>query len=281
MIKYNVYRSTVSGSAYVRINASPIAPIDPGPGVIGYRYSDSMLSSGTDYYYRVTGVDATGTESQVSYEDSDAPNPSGVPWDTDDPVAIMNQVNANGSQFVAAWQSIYSSSLEMGAFGPNSVYYSNNGSTCTSTSANDHWNSNGNAWNPEGGTYSPTLDPVTQSMQGYGPTSPPTGPYRKVEGAVGNLSMSGDVVFGQASGMHYDIGAQSCACVYSGGVVNRRHIDAGFIKGLDTTPGWSLIINHRADGEAKLKSEFLPVANDVWAIGSVHLSFIVPNNIGK
>jgi fibronectin type 3 domain-containing protein len=55
---YNVYRSTTSGSQYVRIAS----------GVPEARYVDTTVSSGKTYYYVVTSVDAVGHESGFSAE---------------------------------------------------------------------------------------------------------------------------------------------------------------------------------------------------------------------
>ena len=51
---YNVYRSTSSGSGYVKLNNSLIATVT---------YTDSTVASGTTYYYVTTAVDASGYES--------------------------------------------------------------------------------------------------------------------------------------------------------------------------------------------------------------------------
>jgi hypothetical protein len=56
---YNVYRSTVSGSAYVKMNASLVG---------GVSYVDSSVASGTTYYYVATAVDGSGNESVYSNE---------------------------------------------------------------------------------------------------------------------------------------------------------------------------------------------------------------------
>jgi fibronectin type 3 domain-containing protein len=58
---YNVYRSTVSGSSYLKINSSLI------PGV---SYADADAQSATIYYYVVTAVDGSGNESSLSNETS-------------------------------------------------------------------------------------------------------------------------------------------------------------------------------------------------------------------
>jgi hypothetical protein len=54
---YNVYRSTTSGSGYVKINSSPLG---------GLAYTDSNLQSATTYYYVTTAVDSSGNESTYS-----------------------------------------------------------------------------------------------------------------------------------------------------------------------------------------------------------------------
>jgi hypothetical protein len=57
---YNVYRSTVSGGQYVRINSTLISS--------GLMYTDADIQGGTTYYYVSTAVDSTGTESTHSNE---------------------------------------------------------------------------------------------------------------------------------------------------------------------------------------------------------------------
>jgi len=54
---YNVYRSTTSGSGYVKINSSLLG---------GLAYTDSNLQSATTYYYVATAVDSGGNESSYS-----------------------------------------------------------------------------------------------------------------------------------------------------------------------------------------------------------------------
>jgi hypothetical protein len=56
---YNVYRSSVSGSSYARMNASPVSTVS---------YADSSVQSGQTYYYVATAVDASGSESVYSNE---------------------------------------------------------------------------------------------------------------------------------------------------------------------------------------------------------------------
>ncbi|HSK44754.1 MAG TPA: choice-of-anchor D domain-containing protein, partial [Candidatus Binatia bacterium] len=54
---YNIYRGTLSGGPYSKINTTLIT---------GLTYTDSTVSSGATYYYVVTSVAADGTESSFS-----------------------------------------------------------------------------------------------------------------------------------------------------------------------------------------------------------------------
>jgi len=54
---YNVYRGTLSGGPYSKINATLIT---------GLTYTDNTVSAGATYYYVITAVAADGTESSFS-----------------------------------------------------------------------------------------------------------------------------------------------------------------------------------------------------------------------
>ena len=56
---YNLYRSTVSGGSYSRVNGSLLG---------GLSFSDSTVASGQTYYYVATAVDSSGNESAYSNE---------------------------------------------------------------------------------------------------------------------------------------------------------------------------------------------------------------------
>jgi hypothetical protein len=56
---YNVYRSTVSGGPYTKLNSTPVA---------GTTYTDSTVQAGLTYFYVVTSVDSSGVESANSAE---------------------------------------------------------------------------------------------------------------------------------------------------------------------------------------------------------------------
>jgi hypothetical protein len=54
---YNVYRSSLNGSGYSRINSALVTLL---------AYTDASVQSGTTYYYVTTAVDSTGAESGFS-----------------------------------------------------------------------------------------------------------------------------------------------------------------------------------------------------------------------
>jgi hypothetical protein len=54
---YNVYRSTVNGSGYAKLNSSVMSSLS---------YSDTSVTSGTTYFYVATSVDSGGDESTNS-----------------------------------------------------------------------------------------------------------------------------------------------------------------------------------------------------------------------
>ena len=56
---YNVYRSTVSGGSYTKVNSSLVG---------GVSYTDSTVQNGTTYFYVTTAVDVSGNESNFSNE---------------------------------------------------------------------------------------------------------------------------------------------------------------------------------------------------------------------
>jgi ABC-type oligopeptide transport system substrate-binding subunit len=58
---YNVYRSTVSGTGYTKLNSSLVS---------GLAYTDWSVQNGTTYYYVTRAVDASGIESDNSNQAS-------------------------------------------------------------------------------------------------------------------------------------------------------------------------------------------------------------------
>ncbi len=56
---YNVYRATVSGGPYAKINQTPVATV---------AFTDTGIQPGVTYYYVATAIDNTGAESPYSTE---------------------------------------------------------------------------------------------------------------------------------------------------------------------------------------------------------------------
>jgi hypothetical protein len=56
---YNIYRSSVSGASYAKVNSSLVG---------GFSFTDSNVQTGQTYYYVATSVDASGNESVYSNE---------------------------------------------------------------------------------------------------------------------------------------------------------------------------------------------------------------------
>jgi len=54
---YNIYRSTVSGGPYTKINSAVVVPTSD---------TDSTVTAGATYYYAVTAVGTSGGESAYS-----------------------------------------------------------------------------------------------------------------------------------------------------------------------------------------------------------------------
>jgi fibronectin type 3 domain-containing protein len=58
-VSYNVYRGTVTGGPYAKINTAPVTATT---------YLDTTGVAGTEYFYVVTDVDSKGFESAYSTE---------------------------------------------------------------------------------------------------------------------------------------------------------------------------------------------------------------------
>jgi fibronectin type 3 domain-containing protein len=63
VVGYKVYRSTVTGSSYTKINSSLVSSLT---------YTDSTVQSGTTYFYGTTAVNSNGVERANSNEVSAA-----------------------------------------------------------------------------------------------------------------------------------------------------------------------------------------------------------------
>jgi hypothetical protein len=66
VVGYHVYRSSLSGGPYARISGSTVSALN---------YNDPTVQSGTRYFYVVSALDSSGTESAYSHEAAaDVPN---------------------------------------------------------------------------------------------------------------------------------------------------------------------------------------------------------------
>ena len=89
---YNVYRSTTSGSGYIKLNGTLLSSSN---------YIDTAVSNGTNYYYVVTAVDTISNESGYSSEISATPvialgNGAALSeWWTGIPGADVNDLTSN------------------------------------------------------------------------------------------------------------------------------------------------------------------------------------------
>ncbi len=99
---YNLYRGTVSGGPYSRVNSMPIRETT---------YTDRGLTNGTTYYYVVTAVDAYGNESAYSNE------AMGIPEDTVAPAPplLYHPIYANESVKLNRKRTVVAGSAEPGA----------------------------------------------------------------------------------------------------------------------------------------------------------------------
>jgi fibronectin type 3 domain-containing protein len=77
---YNPYRSTVSGGPYTKLTAAPVTALT---------YVDTVVVSGTTYFYVVTAVTSSGVESVYSAQVSGTvPVVAGLPTITTQPVSV-------------------------------------------------------------------------------------------------------------------------------------------------------------------------------------------------
>jgi hypothetical protein len=276
-VSYNIYRSQ-TGTNFVKINSAPVSPGDPGPGMVGkFRYSDTSVPSGVQIYYRIVGVSSAGNEIALSSMDSDEASYFSVPWDSDNTQAVVLKVDQRGSMEVPSWGSSFSRITC--AFGPNGVGYERTasgsyimfappedsyvGEYIVDSQRNKHPKAKDKSATTIGGTF-----------YDYGPTTPPTGIYRKVEGLNGSKLLEADVIPGLVSGMDWTSASAETAYAYSGGEIGPYAVDCGLMRGLDYMPnGWSIFLAYRGADVEKYTSLPLDAQNDVGAPGPVHLSF--------
>ena len=94
-VGYNIYRGTTSGGEdYLHpVNGGTLWNTLSYPGSTTFAFADTGLAFGQEYFYTVKAVRSDG-ESAPSFEDSDAPDQSAIPWDSNDAQAVTAAVNA-------------------------------------------------------------------------------------------------------------------------------------------------------------------------------------------
>jgi fibronectin type 3 domain-containing protein/peptidoglycan/xylan/chitin deacetylase (PgdA/CDA1 family) len=83
---YNVYRATTSGGSYVKVNNAPTSATS---------YTDTGLSEGTTYYYKLTAVNSAGESAQSA--NASAATATAVPTVPNAPVGLTAAVNGTSS----------------------------------------------------------------------------------------------------------------------------------------------------------------------------------------
>lgn len=188
---YDLYRSTISGGPYTKINAAPATTLDPGPGLIDtYMYTDTGLTTGTEYFYYV--MSSNGSRSN---ETSAIPVLHAIPWDTGDPIQILVEASAMEA---ACRESDEVPPGLMVAMGPDGISYESafNGVPATAyamTGSLDY--AQGLINDPDGNIYSYMRGLINDvsgktspypHFKGYGPNG---GLFRKAESIAGECGL--------------------------------------------------------------------------------------------
>ncbi len=253
-IGYNVYRSLTSGGTTTKINSTPVATLDPGPGLTNaYLYKDMGLTNGTEYFYYVVAVKSGNIEGVRSNEASTIPDPTAIPWDTGDAAQIIGAI--------AARDMIYREQddpdpAEIAACGPNGVnyrYMRDNLPTPQAFAPEGYFDSEARIVFNSDGTVDPvTMDTVTdadpvpgQPFEGY-PGSK-GGPFRKVEAKKGQLGLRATVVLPAISAINLvedksptrntKNSTSEEAYIYTGGNISGIELDMGVQFVVHTLPG--------------------------------------------
>ena len=99
-VGYNIYRSVKEKGKRKKLNAEPIKPRDPSPVLDdAYLYNDEGLKNKKEYFYVVVAVMPGNRETIRSEEQSDAPDPKGTPYDTEDAKKIILAIIKAGRKF--------------------------------------------------------------------------------------------------------------------------------------------------------------------------------------
>lgn len=309
---YNLYRGMSASGPFVRLNPTPIAPVDPGPGLSNaYMYVDTGLMSGTYYYYYVAPVigGSEGTSSGIEYA---CPGPNAIPYDTGNPTLITNAARNNAmssSRYVSGAMDIVQ--------GPNGVTYASafNGQPAIAYSTSASYDLATNMYTDSDGLVSPTTqdykallpsagsalsepkgmfgvcEPIPQ-LSGYNPTTPGTGPFRKVEANTGHWGIWGAVVLPTGSSVSGLTGGKpkaqvttsdvlSTAYIYSGIDSDSQnvHCDVGFQMANAANWGWKpYALSKGHGGTTPLKVQGYQA---IMVVGSPMVTFMVCSSVSS
>ena len=198
-IGYNIYRGTVTGGPYTKINASPVSTLDTGPGLTNtYQFSNTGLTNGTEYFYYVASVMTGGKEGVRSDEASAIPDATNfISWDSGNATTIMSQVSAVEQSLRRSWQSAPDVMMVSGLDGVSYMQWA--GEVATANAPNTYYdNSQSVIFNDDGTTSNRPHDRVkdpdcpTDDTHGgpYQDFVPHGGIYRKVVSRIGQYSLT-------------------------------------------------------------------------------------------
>ncbi len=289
---YNIYRSNAGDSGYVKVNATPVAPVDPGPGLSNsFMFSDDGLATNTKYFYRVVAVDSAGVEGVSSPVSFDIPNVAAVPWDTANSSAILSKV-ADDGQTLGTWNPDGYTI----AIGPNGVEYSSDlhGGAPHTRSAAISYNSGTHVLTTRGGASYPHC---AEGEQGSNPQSNieanfdnagDTGIFRKVEALPGHQIIDALVYFPTSTyGLNWQSTYSDTADIYVGGASEDKsqNMDIGFQKGSDDTnglkAGWQIVgFFKKADGSRGFLSDDKEATSGIQGLrfgGVARITAVLPS----
>jgi len=274
-------------------------------------YVNTGLTTGVEYFFYVTPIlDGVGTEGTPSNISSDIPNSRAIPWDTENATQIITAIRANEAVHCALYDP--SAAYTFLVVGPDGLDYvrTTSGTTYTATPQANYDDAT-NQVTFAGGAHYPTtmdntgslissmaapfsdgtsfaaappdiyrIDSADPGFPGYSMTRPPTGIYRKVESKNGYNELRSVVTLPDATqigGLNWQSVHQDTAYIYSGGTLGNYAIDAGFLRGTVTQPGWSVIMLTKG-GPRGLHTPFtLPDNDDVWVSGNPIIDFLLPD----
>ena len=198
-IGYNIYRETVTGGPYTKINASPVTTLDSGPGLTNtYQFTNTSLTNGTEYFYYVTSVLTGGREGVRSDEASAIPDATRfISWDSGNGTTIMTQASTLEQSMRRSWQPAPDVIMVSGPDGVSYLQWA--GGVVTAYAPNTYYDKSQSVIFYADGTtanfpYTYVTDlncPMDNSSGGpYKAYVPNGGIYRKVVSSIGQVSLT-------------------------------------------------------------------------------------------